>query len=158
MTFFQAIVLGLVEGVTEFLPVSSTAHLLVAERLMGNVVPSIFFNTVVQLGALGAVIVYFHTRIIVLVRDSIEYLNKAMAGEIKPSPSSLPTGINILVASLPIFLVGFIFRNQIEGLHNSMLVISMSSIFVAIFLWYGQRISKKDPKSRVVVVLLWSEA
>lgn len=149
MTPIQAILLGLVEGITEFLPVSSTAHLLVVEKLMGGAPPSIFFNTVVQLGALGAVIIYFWRRILRLTLDVGSYLTALLLGKLKFSLSTLPMGINILIATIPVFIVGFVAREQIAEFHNSMVLIAFTSVFVAFLLWYGERIAKKDPKAQV---------
>ena len=69
MTVVQSIALGILEGVTEFLPVSSTAHLIVAQRIFGIAQSSLFFNTVVQLGALGGLIVAERTALYTMMRD-----------------------------------------------------------------------------------------
>src|SRR3954447_5963498 len=72
-----AIVLGIVEGITEFLPVSSTGHLLLCERVMGMDLDSGFWNTFtifIQIGAIAAVVVYFRERILELLRGQPERL------------------------------------------------------------------------------------
>src|SRR5829696_5570627 len=59
MSLWEAVVLGVIQGLTEFLPISSTAHLLVARRLMGHEKPEDAFTTAIQLGTLAAVFLYF---------------------------------------------------------------------------------------------------
>lgn len=146
MTTFQAIILGLVEGITEFLPVSSTAHLLVLQKAFALSSPSLFFDVVVQLGALGAVIVYFHKKILQLSRDAFTYLFNVSQGLITVTPANLPLGLTILVASIPVFIFGFLLRRQIEMLHTSMLVIAFMSIVVGLLLAYAQKQSQKEGK------------
>ncbi len=136
----QAVLLGLIEGFTEFLPISSTAHLIVAQKLMGLETVNSFFTVVVQLGAILAVIVYFFQKILLLMKESLAYLFSSTQ---KKSFDTLPTGILILLASLPVLLIGFLIRNQMDSLHNSLSVIAIMSISVGVLLaiaeWYSKR-------------------
>lgn len=149
MNLFQSVLLGLVEGITEFLPVSSTAHLLVFEKIFGIDEPSLFFNTVVQLGALGAVAVYFRKRLMELFIATINFLVRTVRGEQEISVANLPTGLNILIATLPVFIVGFLAKDLIRTFHQSSFLIGVTSITVAALLWYAQRIVKQRPNSRI---------
>ncbi len=144
MTTLQAVILGLVEGITEFLPVSSTAHLLVLQKAFVLSSPSLFFDVVVQLGALGAVIVYFHKKILQLSRDTFAFISQVARGEVTVTPQNLPMGLTILVATLPVFALGFLLRRQIEMLHTSMLVIAFMSITVGLLLALAQKQSQKE--------------
>lgn len=152
MTIFQASVLGLIEGVTEFLPISSTAHLLVAQRLFGLTSNSLFFDTVVQLGALGAVIVFFWRRLWEMLIEAVSYVGEVVKGK-TIEIGKLPLGINLLIATVPVLVVGFIFRKQIEIVHESLLVISATSILVAIVLAVAQWVDKRRLASDKKVTL-----
>jgi undecaprenyl-diphosphatase len=138
MTIIDALLLGIVEGITEFLPVSSTAHLIVAQRLLG-LDPSVFFTTVIQLGAIAAVIVYFHKKLWKLALESLRFMLAVGQQKVKVTPDNLPLGLTILVASLPVFIVGYVLRHSIEGIHNSLSLIALTSIGVGIILWFAQR-------------------
>lgn len=146
MTIIQAIILGLVEGVTEFLPISSTAHLIVVQRLMGITQTSAFFDVVVQLGALLAVIVYFWRTLIKLAQESLKYLTDVSQGKVKPAADNLPQGLSVLVASLPVFVVGFVLRHKVEALHDSFTLIAATSIVVAFILLIAQKRAAKTEK------------
>lgn len=151
----QAILLGLIEGITEFLPISSTAHLIVSQRLMGIASPSLFFDTVVQLGAVLAVVIYFRKTLFVLARDSVHYIASQMGKKPNITIDDVPKGISILFASLPILVVGFLLRDYIKYAHDSMILISLTSILVGVLLAVAQNQAKfaieRKVKTRALV-------
>lgn len=105
MDFWQAIVLGIVEGLTEFLPVSSTAHLLVAQRLMGIASDdaSNAYAVVIQGGAIAAVLVLYRHRV-----------GQLIAGVMGRHQAGLRLLVNIVVAFIPAALIGLAFDDLIE--------------------------------------------
>ena len=107
MTFLDAIILGIVEGLTEYLPVSSTAHLLIAQRLLGieQTDQSNAFAIVIQAGAILAVLGVYRIR----VRDMI-------MGFLGKNPEGLKLAINLIVAFLPAAVFGLLFDDKIEEL------------------------------------------
>src|SRR3954453_14065421 len=113
MSIIQAIVLGVIEGVTEFLPISSTGHLTIAERLMGFDIADadiIAFTAIIQVGAIAAVIIYFWN-------DLWGILAALATGITEPErrrTREFRFGLAVAVGSIPIALVGFAFRHQIE--------------------------------------------
>lgn len=149
MTVLQAIFLGLIEGVTEFLPISSTAHLIVASKVIGLQSPSLFFDTVVQLGALGAVIVYFWKKLITLCKETISYLSQVASGSVRMTPSNVPMGMSILMATVPVLFAGFLLRKKIETIHESLLVIAVMSISVGVLLAFAQRKAARNQQKDV---------
>lgn len=106
MDLWQAIVLGLVEGLTEFLPVSSTGHLLVAQRLMGIEADAAAnaYAIAIQGGAIAAVLVLYRHRIVQLVR-----------GLLGRDPAGLALALALLVAFIPAAIAGLAFDDLIEG-------------------------------------------
>lgn len=136
MTLEQASILGVIEGLTEFLPISSTAHLIVAQKLMGIEVVNEFFTTVVQLGAILAVVVYFSAKICRLIAEGITYCRN-------PRQRSVPLLVWLKLATIPLLIAGFLIRDQIALLHNSLTVIAISSIGVGILLAIAEQIARR---------------
>ncbi len=118
MTIMQALILGIIQGVTEFLPVSSSAHLVIAPYLFGWKIPQeeIFpFDVLVQLGTLLAVIVYFR-------RDLWEIIRAVIIGIKDRRPFADPQarlGWYILLATVPAGIFGLLVKNLVEQAFNS---------------------------------------
>lgn len=158
MTIFQAIILGIVQGLTEFIPVSSTAHLVFAARLVGlyNAVEPILKAeqttatiAVIQLGTLLAVVIYFSRDIINITRgfarDHVAILTgkSRVDGSVRLSPEAW-LGWLVIVGSIPVAIVGLLFKKQIEGTFTKNLwVIATMMIVVGLLLslaeWVGKR-------------------
>jgi undecaprenyl-diphosphatase len=142
MSILQAIILGLIQGLTEFIPVSSTAHLTLAGKWMNLVDPQhpdqwTAFIAVIQLGTLIAVIVYFWTDIINIivgfVTANVAKLSGRPVGATQKEYAKL--GWLIIIGTLPVAVVGLLFRHQIEGvLTKDLRVIAASLIGLAILL------------------------
>jgi len=141
MTLLQAIILGLVQGLTEFIPISSTGHLILAEKLMGLeaiMTPEQItaFIAVIQLGTLGAVIIYFFGDIVNITTGFISG-NLAMLrgqGDAETRHHS-KLGWLIILGSLPVGTVGLAAKKIIEGrLTKNLYVIGTSMIIWAILL------------------------
>jgi undecaprenyl-diphosphatase len=158
MTVFQAIILGIVQGLTEFIPVSSTAHLVFAARLVGlynAVEPTLKAEqttatiAVIQLGTLLAVLIYFARDIINItrgfVRDHLAIIRgkNRTDGSQRLSPEAW-LGWLVIIGSLPVAVVGLLFKKQIEGTFTKNLwVIATMMIVVGLLLalaeWVGKR-------------------
>lgn len=124
----QAILLGVVEGVTEFLPVSSTGHLIVAERLIGFKDTGEVFTVVVQLGAIVAV-VWFYWR---TLWEKVTHLFQG-------SRRARRFWLNLLVASLPAVAVGLVLEQAIKGALFSPLTVAITLILGGLVLWWVDR-------------------
>jgi undecaprenyl-diphosphatase len=129
MTLLQVIVLGLVQGLTEFLPISSTAHLYVVPQLLGWVKPSTAFVAVIQLGTLAAVFLYFWRDILTITRD-------ALTGK-----SAL--GWMIAVGTIPVVALGLLFKKQISSTLTGLPVIAWAMIGLAGLLALAEWVAKK---------------
>src|SRR6188508_2915578 len=105
---FQAIVLGIVQGLTEFLPISSTAHLCIVPALLGWEDPGAAFTAVVQLGTLLSLLIYFRTDILAIARA---WFSEALRLRFAASPEGR-LGCMMIVATVPIVVCGFLFRKQ----------------------------------------------
>jgi undecaprenyl-diphosphatase len=151
MSIFYAILLGLLQGLTEFIPVSSTAHLTLAGKAMGvinydNPEEWTAFIAVIQLGSLLAVIAYFRNDILQIitgfVRTNLSYVNKQAVSQSDRLHGLL--GWMVIVGTIPAAIVGLTFKKQIEGvLTKDLRVISIALIALAVVLlfaeWKGSR-------------------
>ncbi|MFC4587202.1 undecaprenyl-diphosphate phosphatase [Sphaerisporangium corydalis] len=111
MDALQAIVLGIVQGLTEFLPISSSAHLLIVPRLFGWADPGAAFTAVIQLGTMLAVVIYFWRDIVRIVWTWLRSLwTPELRGELDAR-----MGWYIGLGTVPLGVLGLVFKHQIEG-------------------------------------------
>lgn len=160
MTVLQAIILGIVQGLTEFIPISSTAHLVLASRLVGlyaGVDPTLKAEqttatmAVVQLGTLLAVLVYFARDIVNITRafvgDHLALFTKGSGGKNAGARLSQDAWLGwlVIIGSVPVAVVGLLFKKQIEGSFTKNLwVIATMMIVIAILLALAEAVSKKN--------------
>lgn len=119
LSWWQAVILGIVEGVTEFLPVSSTGHLTIAEKLMGLPIDTpgmVAFTAVIQIGAILAAVIYFWGDIWRIVRAWVAGIARAQAWQ----NADYKFGWAIIIGSLPIAIVGLTCKDYIETTLRSM--------------------------------------
>ena len=137
MSLLEAVVLGLVQGVTEFLPISSTAHLRIAPALLGWDDPGAAYSAVIQLGTVLAVILYFR-------REIVRIAAAVVRGIARRDPwSDLDSRLGWLVVggTIPIGIAGLAFKRTIETSLRSLYVISGSLIALAILLFLAERLA-----------------
>jgi undecaprenyl-diphosphatase len=147
MTVIQSIILGIIQGLTEFLPISSSGHLVIIPYIFGWDIPgqqAFIFDVLVQLGTLLAVITYFRMDLYHIIRAVIE-------GLIRRRPFVDPDaqlGWLLLVASVPAFLVGILFKDVVEQTFTSPVAASLFLLGTALLLvlaeWQGKRTRKMD--------------
>ncbi|HEY2204654.1 MAG TPA: undecaprenyl-diphosphate phosphatase [Pseudonocardia sp.] len=138
MNLVQAVVLGIVEGLTEFLPVSSTGHLTIAEKLLGLPAddPAVTaFTAVIQVGAILAVLIYFAKDLLRIIRGWVAGLlsKEARAAE------EYRFGWLIIMGSIPIGIVGLAAKPLIEGPLRSLWVVAGSLIAWSAVIWWAER-------------------
>ena len=138
MNWFDAIVLGLVQGLTEFLPVSSSGHLVIAQELLGAAAPGIFFEVLVHVGTLVSVVwVYRQTLMDLAVglarreRDAWSYLGR------------------IAFATLPAALIGFLLEDDIGAAFDSPVFVGAMLLVTAGFLWSTRAALARRPQGEV---------
>jgi undecaprenyl-diphosphatase len=136
-SFFQAIVLGILQGVTEFLPVSSTAHLRVFPALLGWDDPGAAFTAVSQLGTLAATFVFFRKDLVDLTRGALQAIRDGKP--LENLQSRLAFGI--LVGTIPIGVLGLLLKHAIEGKLRSLVVVATALIVVGVLMAIAERIA-----------------
>jgi undecaprenyl-diphosphatase len=135
MSLLEAIVLGLVQGLTEFLPISSTAHLRIAPELFGWKDPGAAYSAVIQLGTVAAVLIYFRKDIVALVAAFFRGLaRREPFGTLESRLAWF-----VLVGTLPVGVCGLAFKKLIENQFRSLYVISGSLIILALILFAVER-------------------
>jgi len=143
MNYFEAVVLGVVEGLTEFLPVSSTGHLMIAEKALGLPIDDRSvgaYTAVIQMGAIAAVLVYFWKDIWRITKAWARgIVNPELRGELDHR-----MGWYIIVGSIPIGIVGFLGRDVITGPFKSLWVVAGALIAWSAVLVWAERAGKQE--------------
>jgi undecaprenyl-diphosphatase len=138
LSYVQAVVLGVVEGLTEFLPVSSTGHLTIAERMLGLPVdaPAVTaYTAIIQVGAIAATFIYFARKISRLFRAWLRGLTRASAR----TTSDYRLAWAVIVGSLPVGVVGYLGRDIIGGPLRSLWVVTAALVCWSAVIWWAER-------------------
>jgi len=142
MNYFDAVILGIVEGLTEFLPVSSTGHLTIVEKWLGLDIddPAVTgYTAVIQSGAIAAVIVYF-------ARDIWRIAKAWSLGLVKPEYRGQVDhrmGWYVIVGSVPVGAVGLLAKDLITGDLRSLWVVAAALIGWSAVMWYAERVARQ---------------
>jgi undecaprenyl-diphosphatase len=145
VTIIQAILLGIIQGLTEFLPISSTAHLTLAGRLLGLIDPAhpeawTAFIAIIQLGTILAVLVYFARDLGALGRGVAADLAKARSTGGRSWGAQSRLAGQIVIGTIPVVVLGLAFKKMIEGaVTKEIPVIATSLIVLALILWWAER-------------------
>ncbi len=142
MSLLQSIILGIIQGLTEFLPISSSAHLVLVPFLLGWAIPeeqAFAFDVLVQMGTLVAVIAYFR-------KDLLEIIAAILRGIAQRRPFGDPKanlGWYIVLATIPAGIFGLFLKSKVEAAFNSPVITALFLFFTAFLLlvseWIGKR-------------------
>jgi undecaprenyl-diphosphatase len=136
----QAIVLGIVQGLTEYLPVSSTAHLRIVPAFMGWEDPGAAFTAVTQLGTMAAVLLYFRADLWRIARTWTASLRQP---ELRRDVDAR-MGWYIILGTIPIGVFGLVFADQIESGARDLYLIGTTLILLGLLLLFAERVAKRD--------------
>ncbi len=139
MNILQAAVLGIVQGLTEFLPISSTAHLRIVPALAGWQDPGAAFTAVIQLGTMLAIVVYFWRE---LLHVSVAWLRGLVDRSVRHT-LEYRMGWYLILATVPVGVFGLLFSDQIENGARNLWVIAAALIVLALFLLLAERIGSR---------------
>ena len=157
MSILEAIILGVVEGVTEFLPISSTGHLTVVEKAFGFEVDAgdvTAFTAIIQVGAIAAALIYF--------REDLKRVGGAFFAGLgdrgRRADREFHYALALLVGSLPIGFAGLIFKDQIETTLRSLWVVGVALILWSGVMWLADRAAtqvrhEEDVRMRDTVII-----
>lgn len=158
MSLIEAIILGIIQGLTEFLPISSTGHLTLAGKFMGLISDKnpehwTSFMAVIQLGTMLSVLIYFWKDLWNIFN---EFLKQNVQRRIKYSEQSLNSKLGwlIILGTIPIVIIGLLFKDIIEGaLTKDLYVISGSLIVLAVILALAEKTAKFKKNMEDITVL-----
>ncbi|MFJ4772014.1 undecaprenyl-diphosphate phosphatase [Streptomyces uncialis] len=140
MSWFEAFVLGLVQGLTEFLPISSSAHLRLTAAFAGWEDPGAAFTAITQIGTETAVLIYFREDITRIVRAWFRSLtDKSARGD-----HDAQMGWLVIIGSLPIGVLGVTLKDQIEGPFRDLRLIATTLIVMGVILGVADRLAARD--------------
>jgi len=123
---FQSIILGLIQGLAEFLPISSSGHLVLFKSLFGVETAGALFEAVLHLGTVTAVVIYFNKELLSIGKNQLKAL---------------------LIATIPVGVIGFLFKDAVESLFTSTTIVGVALLVTAAINWF---IDKQDGRKQNV--------
>ncbi|MEG9248216.1 undecaprenyl-diphosphate phosphatase [Arthrobacter sp. Soc17.1.1.1] len=140
MHWIEAVILGFVQGLTEFLPISSSAHLRIVGELLPNAQdPGAAFTAITQLGTETAVVVFFWRDIVRIIRAWFG----ALAGRVPRNHPDVRMGWLVILGSVPIVLLGLLFQDQIESTFRSMWLVATMLIVFGLILAVADHVGRQ---------------
>lgn len=140
MEWFEGIILGLVQGLTEFLPVSSSGHLMIAREILGINIPDeetfLSFEVIVHAATVLATIVVFRKQIWQLLQGFFKFKYNDETDYI----------LKICVSMIPVFIVGMFFKDAVAGLFGGLNIVGVALIVTAILLFLSDKLSARGQK------------
>ncbi len=163
MNYFEAIVLGIVQGITEFLPVSSSGHLILVPYLLGWEIQDLSFDVGLHVGTALAVLIYFRSDWVLMIRSFFKDLSVS-----HKYPGNFGLGVlrresrlflYIIVATIPVGIIGLLLEKPIEEFFRSPLLVSLMLILVSAVMYFAHLYNKrnqgqKDAESFIDVLLV----
>ncbi len=156
MEWFEAVILGLLQGLTEFLPVSSSGHLEIGKVLLGvETTDDLLFTTMVHAATVLSTLVVFRTQIWNLLKGFFTGLKDWKIVKDADGKASLQCNdetdylLKICVSMIPILIVGVFFKDFVEGLFGSIMVVGVALVVTAVLLFFSDMASKPGRKSVV---------
>lgn len=144
MNLFEAVVLGIVQGLTEFLPVSSSGHLVLLQRLLGIKEPALLFDTMLHLGTLVAVLVVLRKDILAILRKPFQRMTALL-----------------LIACVPTFAFAMLFQDAIEAAFHSGATLGWSFLFTGAVLLSSEALARRVTRSgggKGIETMTWLDA
>ena len=140
MEWFEAIILGLVQGLTEFLPVSSSGHLLIGKELLGvEAADDLVFETTVHAATVLSTIVVFRKQLWDLLKGFFKFKYNDQTDYV----------LKICVSMVPVFIIGVFFKDFVEGLFQSIFIVGLALVCTAMLLFFSDMASGPRRKASV---------
>src|SRR5579872_7277269 len=140
MPIFQVIVLGIVQGLTEFLPISSTAHLALIPWLFGWKDPGLGFDIALHIGTLAAVLIYFFRDWLQIIGQGLG-MDSGRDSELKHNRALLWL---LVIGTIPVGVAGYIFKEQAETSWRNPMVMATMLIVVGVLMGLAERLCKRE--------------
>ena len=143
MQVWHAIILGVIEGITEFLPISSTGHLTIAEKMLGYSISDssiTAFTAIIQSGAVLATVVYFWKDI---SRVLMAWMRGLFVKKYRKN-NDYKYGWAIIIGSIPIAIIGILFKDEIETVLRSLWFVAIALILWSLVMWWADKKAKQN--------------
>ncbi|MFW5951953.1 MAG: undecaprenyl-diphosphate phosphatase, partial [Gemmatimonadota bacterium] len=141
MSYFDAVILGLVQGLTEFLPVSSSGHLVMAQTFLGVAAPGVFLEVALHVATLLSVMIVYSRK-----------LGELLVGTVRREPEALRYVGMLVLATLPVVVIGLLFRDAIETAFDTPYVTGFMLLVTGLLLysttWGGHDGTHDQPRTR----------
>jgi len=158
MNIFQSFLLGIVQGLTEFIPVSSTAHLLIGQKILGIPASDAIFSflVLVQLGTIVSLIVYFWKDLWKILLETVSSIKYLMAREPGKLTTEARLGWYIIIATIPALIFGYLLKSAVEKLFQTPLLeagirLLITAVVLGLAEWLGKR-------NRILKRMTWLDA
>src|ERR1700761_663032 len=151
MPLYQAIVLGIIQGLTEFLPVSSTAHLAIIPKLLNFADPGLGFDIALHVGTLAAIFIFFFQDWVQLIANGLGFSYRGT----RPDENSRLLLWFLVVGTIPVLIAGALLKKYAEGPWRNFYVMGASLIVVGIVMWIGDRFGREK---HGLDSMTWSDA
>ena len=148
MDYLTAILLGLVQGLTEFLPISSSAHISIVGQFLGEEDPGAAFTAITQLGTEAAVLIYFWRDIVRIIRQWC----LSLVGTVARTDPDARMGWFVIIGSIPIGVLGLVFKDQIETSLRSLWLTATMLLVFALVIMVAERVGRQE---RELTELTW---
>lgn len=145
MDIIQALILGIVQGLTEFLPVSSSAHLVFVPYIIGTT-SSLAYDTLLHMGTLLAVVAYFWNDIINMIKSFFSSLLDIPRGQFRQGLQEdqfKKLAWFVIIGTIPAGLAGILFKSSFESLFNSVPIVGVFLIITGFLLWGSEKMSRR---------------
>lgn len=136
MSLWEAIVLGIVQGATEFLPVSSSGHLVLTQELMGLAIPGVVFEVAVHLATLVSILLVYRERV-----------GRLLTGTLRREREALQYVGLLVVATIPAAVLGILFKDAIEAIFDDPMVAGVAFLVTGGLLWTTRGALKRNPQA-----------
>jgi undecaprenyl-diphosphatase len=147
----QAAVLALVQGLTEFLPISSSAHLILVPWFLDWPDQGLAFDVVVHLGTLTAVCGYFRQDILNIVSAMLQSLSRTAGANESADSAAAKLGWLIVLATIPVGLVGLLAKDWVSTAARNPALIGVTSIVFGLLLWWADRLANRERPAAVSI-------
>jgi len=140
LSYFEAIVLGVFQGVAEFLPISSSGHLAILQHLFGIKEGNLFYTEMLHFGTLISIIIVYFNDVKLIIIDFIKLILQLIKRKkINSLTKYQKLGLLIILGSIPTAIIGLTFEDFFESLYTSILPIGIALIITGILLWISEK-------------------
>lgn len=150
MDWLQIVTLALVQGITEFLPISSSAHLILVPVLTGWPDQGLAIDVAMHIGTLAAVIIYFRSDFAAMIRGGIDLLRFRTDGH------DARLALQVILGTIPVVIVGFLLKSYVASDWRDPLLIALTTIGFGVLLWAADRVEGAQNGASIVHLTLWA--